>query len=531
MLSNVMDKRPAPADAAQPTTPAGQLSGPDYPDKLDAATLRIAGVCILASVMMTVDSTVVSVAQRTFIREFESTQAVVGWTMTGYTLAVATVIPLAGWAADRFGTKRLWMGSVLAFLAGSLLCAAAPNILLLNIFRAVQGVCGGMLMPIGFTIMTHAAGPKRLGRLMSVLGIPMLLGPISGPIVGGWLVSDFSWPWIFLINVPIGLCAFVLAAFVFPRDEPVPSETLDTVGVLLLSPGLAAFLFGVSAIPGRGTMAHEHVIIPGIVGLTLIVAFVLHAIRRTDHPLIDLRLFKNPVVTHANVTAFVFAIAFWGAMLLLPSYLQQVMHQTPVQSGVHLIPQGIGAMLTLPWAGVFMDKKGPGKSVLLGITLIAVGMGLFTLGVARESDYSPLMLLGLGVMGMGTGCTMMPLSGASVQALAPHEIARGSTLISVNFQVGGSIGTAMMSMVLTNQFNRSDNISAANELARNDIEAARHGTTVDPSAIPPRTLAPDFAAGLAQDLSHAYTTVLIIATVLIAATLIPASFLPKKPAG
>ncbi|WP_205874882.1 DHA2 family efflux MFS transporter permease subunit [Mycobacterium camsae] len=531
MLSNAMDKAPsAPADAVLPTTATGESTPLDYPDKLDAATLRVAGVCILASVMLSVDTTVVSVAQRTFIVQFESTQTVVGWTMTGYTLALATVIPLAGWAADRFGTKRLWMGSVVAFMVGSLLCAVAPSILLLNIFRAVQGMCGGMLMPLGFMILTRVAGPKRLGRLMSVLGIPMLLGPIGGPILGGWLLNAFSWPWIFLINLPIGLCAFLLAKFVFPRDQPVPSETFDAVGVLLLSPGLAMFLFGVSSIPGRGTLADRHVLVPAIIGLALITAFVLHALHRADHPLIDLRLFRIPAVTHANVTALIFSIAFFGSLLLIPSYLQQVMGQTPMQSGLHLIPQGLGAMLTMPWAGIFMDRKGPGRSVLLGISLITIGLGVFTFGVARQAEYSPVLLLGLGVVGMGMGCTMMPLSGASVQALAPHEIARGSTLISVNFQVGGSIGTALMSMVLTSQFNRSANICAANELARRQEEAVRHGIPVDPSTVPQRTLQPDFATGLLHDLSHAYTVVLLIAVALVAVTLIPASFLPKKPA-
>ncbi|OBK24340.1 MFS transporter [Mycobacterium asiaticum] len=530
MLSNAMDKASsAPADAALPSTASGESVAHEYPDKLDFATLRIAGVCILASVMMSVDATVVSVAQRTFILEFESTQTVVGWTMTGYTLALATVIPIAGWAADRFGTKRLWMGSVLAFMAGSLLCAIAPSILLLNVSRVIQGMCGGMLMPLGFMILTHVAGPKRLGRMMSVLGIPMLLGPIGGPILGGWLMGTYSWPWIFLINLPIGLCAFILGFYLFPRDEPTPSETFDRIGVLLLSPGLATFLFGVSSIPARGTVADRHVLIPVTVGLALIIAFVGHALVRADHPLIDLRLFKIPAVSQANVTAFLFAAAFFGSMLLLPSYLQQVMQQTPMQSGLHLIPQGIGAMLTMPWAGMFMDRKGPGKCVLAGISLITVGLGIFTVAVARQSAYLPLPLVGLAILGMGMGCTMMPLSGAAVQALAPHEIARGSTLISVNLQVGGSIGTALMSMVLTSQFNRSETISAANQLARLKQDAAKRGTPVDPAAIPQRTLSPDFAASLSHDLSHSYTTVLTIAAAVVALTLIPAAFLPKEP--
>ncbi|VBA43744.1 putative transport protein HsrA [Mycobacterium innocens] len=534
MLSSAMDKaRSAPADAALPTTATGQHSPGEhvYPDRLDPRLFRIAGVCVLASVMTILDATIVSVAQRTFITEFDSIQAVVGWTMTGYTLALATVIPLTGWAADRFGTKRLWMGSILAFTLGSLLCALAPNILALIAFRVIQGIGGGMLMPLGFTILTRVAGPKRLGRMMAVLGIPMLLGPICGPILGGWLIGAFSWPWIFLVNLPIGLVAFTLAALVFPKDQPAPTETFDLVGVLLLSPGLATFLFGVSSIPGRGSVTDRYVAVPVIVGLMLVALFGWHAWHRADHPLLDLRLFTNRVFARANLTFMTFAVGYFGAALLLPSYLQQVLHQTPMQSGVHLIPNGLGAMLTMPFAGAFMDRRGPGKSVLVGLTLIAAGLGIFAFGVARQAGYLPTLLAGLGVLGMGTGCTMMPLSGAAIQTLAPREIARGSAVISVTQQVGGSIGTALMSMILTNQFNRSENIRVANKIAALQQQAVRHGVAVDPSAIPQQALEPDFASRVVHDLSHAYTVVFVIAAVLVVSTLIPAAFLPKTPAG
>jgi DHA2 family multidrug resistance protein len=506
------------------------VASDDYPDQLDWALLRIAGVCVLAAVMAILDTTVVSVAQRTFIREFASTQAVVAWTMTGYTLALATVIPLTGWAADRFGTKRLFMGSVLFFTLGSLLCAMAPNITLLIAFRVVQGLGGGMLMPLTFTILTREAGPKRLGRLMAVLGIPMLLGPIGGPILGGWLIDSFSWEWIFLINLPIGVIALVLAAIVFPKDRATPSESFDFIGVLLLSPGLASFLYGVSSIPGRGTVADPHVGIPASIGLVLIVGFVFHALYRADHPLIDLRLFKNRTVALANTSMFLFAASFFGAGLLFPSYFQQLLGQTPLQSGVHLIPQGLGAMLTMPIAGQFMDKRGPGKIVLVGVTLILAGMSTFAFGVYRQDDYLPILLIGLTVMGMGMGCTMMPLSGAAVQALGPQQVARGSTLVNVNQQIAGSVGTALMSVILTNQFNRSENITAANKLAAIQEEAAKRGTTPDPSSLPPQALVPDFMQNVLQDLSHAYTIVFAVAVALVALVYLPASFLPKKPA-
>src|SRR6202000_1890695 len=225
---------------------------------------------------------------------------------------------------------------------------------------------------------------------------------------------------------------------------------------------------------------------PGVRGLALIGAFVLHAWHRADHPLIDLRLFSNPVLTHANVTMLVFAIAFFGAGLLLPSYFQQVLHQTPMQAGMHMIPQGLGATLAMRLTGPLVDRQGPGKVVLVGIGLITVGLGTFAFGVARQAAYQPTLLVGLAIMGLGMGCTMMPLSVASVQAVSPHQIARATTLISVSHQVGGSMGTALMSMVLTNQFNRSENITAANRLAALKQKAAAGGVPLDHAAVPPQ---------------------------------------------
>ncbi len=525
----------AAANTPLPTAPTGQvgaLGGLErvYPDRLDAHLLRISGVCILATVMLIIDVTVVSVAQRTFIAEFASSQAVVAWTMTGYTLSLATVIPLTGWAADRFGTKRLFMGTVMAFALSSVLCAVASSILQLIVFRVIQGVSGGMLLPLGFMIMTREAGPGRLGRLMSIMSIPMLLAPIAGPILGGWLIATSSWRWIFLINLPIGIVTAILAAIVFPRDHPARSETFDVIGALLLSPGLATFLFAVSSIPRRGTVADRHVLIPATLGLALIAAFVVHALRRADHPLIDLRLFQNRVITSANVTMLVFATAFFGASLLLPSYFQQVLHHTPMQAGLHMIPQGLGAMLTMRLTGPLVDRQGPGKIVLVGIALMTAGFGTFAFGVARQAHYLPTLLIALSIMGLGMGCAMMPLSVASVQALSPHQIARGTTLMSVSHQAGGSMGTALMSMILTNQFNRSENISAAKTLATLQQNAASKGVPVSPAAIPGQTLAPDFADHLIHDLSRAYTAVFAVAVVLVVFTIIPASFLPKKPA-
>ena len=178
------------------TSTATPSAPPGAGDKLDARVMKIASVVVLGAIMSILDTTVVSVALPTFQTVFDATYAQVAWTMTGYTLALATVIPLTGWAADRFGTKRLYMLALTLFILGSIACGLAWNIQSLITFRILQGFGGGMLMPLGMTIMTRAAGPARIGRVMAVLGVPMLLGPIAGPILGGWLIDIASWHWI-----------------------------------------------------------------------------------------------------------------------------------------------------------------------------------------------------------------------------------------------------------------------------------------------------------------------------------------------
>ena len=253
---------------------------PEYPEKIDAAVLKVAGVVVLGAIMSILDITVVNVALPTFQTVFGSvgepiSYSHVAWTVTAYTLALATVIPMTGWAADRFGTKRLYLTALTLFTGGSVLCAAADSINMLILFRVIQGLGGGMLMPLGMTIMTRAAGPARMGRLMAILGVPMLLGPILGPILGGWLIDNASWHWIFLINAPIGIIAFVYAFVVLPSDTPEPSESFDFLGMLLLSPGLALFLFGVSSLPQNdGDFTAPQVWVSMLAGVLLMLAFV-----------------------------------------------------------------------------------------------------------------------------------------------------------------------------------------------------------------------------------------------------------------
>ncbi|MTD16393.1 DHA2 family efflux MFS transporter permease subunit [Nakamurella sp. YIM 132087] len=501
-------------------------------DKLDKGVLKIAGVTVLGAIMAILDTTVVSVALTTFQTVFEASTATVAWTMTGYTLALATVIPLTGWAADRFGTKRLYMVSIGLFLIGSVLCGLAWDITSLIVFRVLQGLGGGMLMPLGMTMLTRAAGPTRVGRVMAVLGVPMLLGPILGPILGGWLIDIASWHWIFFINVPIGLGALYAAWKILPKDTPTPSESFDFVGMALLSPGLAAFLYGVSSIPEVGTFAHARVLAPALIGLALMVAFVFHALRK-DHPLIDLHLFRNRNLTVSVLTMSLFAIAFFGAMLLFPLYFQQVRLESSLSAGLLLAPQGLGAMLTMPIAGRLTDKYGPGRFVLTGIVLIGGGLAVFT-QLTATTPYGVILPV-LFVMGMGMGMTMMPVMSAAMSSLTHHEVARGSTLMNIVQQSAGSIGTALMSVILTNQFLSKPSGDIAQVLRDNPAAAA------DPQLLG-QLLTPEqlqlvgqwsaqpggLQAVLAGDMASGFGVTFIVATVLVAACLIPAFFLPRK---
>src|ERR1700754_4026609 len=324
------------------SSPNGSNGSAQASEGLDRRLLMIASVVVLGVIMSILDTTVVNVAINTLARDFETDLPTIQWIVTRYTLALATVIPLTGWAADRFGTKRLYMLSIGLFVAGSLLSGLAWSAESLIGFRILQGLGGGMLMPAGMTILTRAAGPQRVGRVMSIIGVPMLLGPIIGPILGGYLVDDVSWRWIFFINVPIGLIALALSSRVLPRDIPKHSERFDALGLALLSPGLALFIYGLAKSSGAGGFGSSAVLVPRLLRAALLVAFVLHALRTTA-PLIDVRLFKNRTFAAASATLVLFAIAVFGSFLLMPLYFQTVRRESAMQAGLVLAPQGVGA--------------------------------------------------------------------------------------------------------------------------------------------------------------------------------------------
>jgi EmrB/QacA subfamily drug resistance transporter len=439
-----------------PAKKGSALSKPATPtpaaEKLDRTILAIGGVVVLGAIMAMLDVTVVNVALDQLIDEFDSTLDTMQWVATGYTLALATVIPLSGWAADRFGTKRVYLVAVLLFMTGSALAGTAWSAQSLILFRVLQGLGGGMLLPLSMTILTKAAGPQRIGRVMAVLGVAFGLGPILGPVLGGFLVDDVSWRAIFYLNVPIGILTLVLGARILPVDEPRPAQRLDVPGLLLLSPGLAALIYGLAQVPSHAGFAHPEVYLPAGAGTVLMAAFLWHAARAT-HPLIDLKLFRDRGFSIAVATMALFMIAFFGTMLLFPLYFQQVRAQSALNAGLLIAPQGLGAMIMMPIAGRLVDRGHAARLVPLGIVVIAGSMALLT----QLTATTPYWAIGaaLFVMGLGMGMVGMPNMSIALKTLRRQDVARASTSLTIIQQAAASIGTATLSVILVNEINDS----------------------------------------------------------------------------
>ena len=423
-------------------------------EPLDRETWIVAGVVMLGAVMSILDTTVVNVAINHLSAAFHAPLTTIQWVITGYTLALATVIPVTGWAADRFGTKRIYLTSLVLFTAGSVLSGLAWSAETLILFRILQGIGGGMIMPSVMTIMTRKAGPHRMGRVMGALGVPMLIAPIMGPILGGWLVDDVSWRWIFFINLPIGIVAFILGMMVLERDESQPAHRLDWLGMALLSPGLAVFIYGLAESSNHGFGAVRSWG-PTLVGVLLIAAWAIHS-WRVPNPLIDLRTFAHTRAGAAGGTFLLFAISVFGSMLLVPLYFQVVRGQSALVAGLLMAPGGFGAMMLMPLAGKLTDRYGPTWLPATGLPLVAIGLIPFAF-VGAHTSYV-LLCAGNFVQGLGMGMAMMPNMTAAMQAVPRAAIARTSTAMNIIRQAGASVGTAILSVLLATAI--TSNLSA-----------------------------------------------------------------------
>ncbi|MGH2892594.1 MAG: DHA2 family efflux MFS transporter permease subunit, partial [Solirubrobacteraceae bacterium] len=286
-------------------------------NRIDAYVWRISAVVVLGSIMSILDTTIVNVALDTLSRDLHATLDNIQWIATGYLLALAAVIPVTGWAARRFGAKPVYLTSLILFTLGSALCGLASSTTELVVFRVLQGVGGGMILPVGQLMMAEAAGPKRMGRVMSIVAVPAMLAPILGPTIGGLIIQNTSWRWIFYVNVPIGVLAVATALRYLPTIKPEAADKLDVRGLILMATGLPLLTYGLAEIGVTGSFSSVKVIVPIILGIALVAAFVLHALK-IPKPLLDMRLYRRPTFSSASFAMFCLGAALFGGMILLP---------------------------------------------------------------------------------------------------------------------------------------------------------------------------------------------------------------------
>jgi EmrB/QacA subfamily drug resistance transporter len=464
----------------------------------------VAGVVIVGMFMSVLDTTIVNVALETLSRDLGSPLSTIQWVSSGYLLSLAVVIPLAGWTTERFGSKRVWMIAIAVFATSSALCGLAWSDGSLIFFRFLQGFGGGMIMPVGMSLLAQTAGPKHVGRVMSVVGVPMLLGPILGPVVGGAIVGGASWQWIFYVNVPIAAIALVLAARLLNADSGrAAAGRLDWRGFLLLAPGLVGIVFGLSETETQGGIGHPLALGPIVVGVALVGAFAIYSYRVT-RPLVDVRLFRSRGFSAATTTTFFVSAALFGAFLLLPLYYQVARGASPLTAGLLMAPGGLGAALAMPIAGRLTDRIGGGRVALFGTVVVSLATIPFAF-VGAHTSYALLAVV-LFVRGIGMGAAMMPAMAAAFAILSPAQVPRATSALNTIQRVGGAVGTALMAVVLEHQLST---VLSSSSSAGTALESASGGA----------------GAGAASDLATAFGHTFWWAIGLSVLAIVPAAIL------
>ena len=317
--------------------------------------------------MVILDTTIINIALQSLRRDLHMTLGGVQWVVTGYLLAIAVVIPLTGWAARRMGTKRLFLLSLALFTLGSALCGLSRSPWELILFRVVQGLGGGAIVPVGQMILVRAAGPANLPRVMAAYGVPTILAPVFGPTLGGLLLANASWRWIFYINVPIGVLALIAGMRKLPAERPQEAGPFDLPGLALIASGLVGLTYGLSEVglPGDGL---THVAIPVIGGVVLVVAFVVRALRM-KRPLLNMRLYTNKIFAAASLTTFLLSSVLIGAAILMPLYYQTIRNLSTLTTGLLVAPRGVGATLGTWASRRLMERLGTGATTGLGVLI------------------------------------------------------------------------------------------------------------------------------------------------------------------
>ncbi|HTW02852.1 MAG TPA: MDR family MFS transporter [Streptosporangiaceae bacterium] len=429
--------------AATPAKPAAE--------KLDPRVIKTALILIAGGLAVIFDTTIVSVALHTLSVKLHTPVTTIQWVSTGYLLALGIAVPLSTWGLQRFGGKRLWIFALGVFLAGSVGSSLAWNVDSLIIWRVVQGIGGGLMLPLMTTLIFQAAGGRSLGRLVTYVALPALLGPILGPLIGGAILTHLSWRYMFWVNVPFCVAGILLAWRYLHIDAPARPGTaagrprLDVTGLVLAAPGTSLVLLGLANAGTAAGFAHADVIIPLMAGVALLAAFAGYALRKSN-PLVQVRLLARRPVGSASAMLFFSGFSLYGAMFLLPLYYQDVRGATALAAGVMLVPQGIGTLMSRFVAGSSIDRFGPRVITLAGFAIVAAATVPFALAGPHTSEW--LLALWMVIRGFGLGAVTMPLLVAGNIGLDRQQIPHSSVLTRTAQQIGGSFGVAVLAVIL-----------------------------------------------------------------------------------
>ncbi len=438
--SIVAERQPPPADTA-----GGPPSGTG---RFEYKWVALA-VVLSGTIMTILDSTIVNIAIPTLQRDLHAgSYTDIAWVVTGYLLAQGAVIPLAGWATDRWGTKRLYLITLVSFTVASMLCGISQNLGELIVFRVVQGIGGGMLMPIGMTIILQAVGPQNIGRVMGVFGVPMLIAPAIGPVLGGWFVQDFSWRLIFYVNLPIGIAGFIAAGRFLRESRRTAKLRLDVIGLLTGVPAVLALMYAVdrSTELGWGSALVVSLLIASVV---LMSGFIVRQLRAAE-PLLQLSLFRDRTFSWSMALSFIIVTTMFGTMLLLPLYLQEVHNYSPVETGLLLLPQAAMAAVSMPLGGYLTDRIGPKWVVATGLLLLSAGS--IVLAQVHYDSSNWLVVIALLLRGFAMGFAMMPAMSAAMARVPRRYTSRASSITNTFQRVSSSVGIAILVTVLAGQF-------------------------------------------------------------------------------
>ena len=407
--------------------------------------VAVAIVFVSAMFMNIMDITIVNVALPTIGRDFNIPPTAVDGVVIAYLVSLAVFIPASGWLGDRFGGKRVLITAIVVFTVGSVLCGIAHNITELILFRVVQGAGGGMLAPVGLAMLFRVFPPAERIRASSILTVPTTVAPAVGPVLGGFLVTDLSWRWVFFVNLPLGIAAVTFGLLCLERSDPLDAGRFDRPGFLLGGAGLGLLMYGISEGPLMG-WSDPAVLGACLVGALLLTAMVLVELRVT-RPLVDLRLLKGRLFRSTNGVMFLASAAFLGTLYLIPLYFQDARGLSALQSGLSTFPEAFGVMAGAQLASrLIYPRLGPRRHITFGLLGLTLTMLLLTqISVTTNLWLIRVVMFALGLM---MGQVFVPTQAASFAKISPADTGRASTFFNTMRQVGSAVGVAILSTVL-----------------------------------------------------------------------------------